>query len=93
MPMNPSIVLSGQNVPKTFMFRVMSLKWGQHWLLLILITETGILNMFTNAGLQAGYFTKIFCQKKKESQIQRMDKKANKQNSNKNDLELLEKNC
>ena len=49
--------------------------------------------MFTNAGLQAGYFTKIFCQKKKESQIQRMDKKANKQNSNKNDLELLEKNC
>ena len=39
----------------------------------------GILNVFTNAGMQAGYFTKMFCLKKDESQKQRMDKKTNKQ--------------
>ena len=39
----------------------------------------GILNVFTNAGMQAGYFTKMFCLKKDESRIQRMDKKTNKQ--------------
>ena len=38
-----------------------------------------ILNVFTNAGMQAGYFTKMFCLKKDESRIQRMDKKTNKQ--------------
>ena len=38
----------------------------------------GILNVFTNAGMQAGYFTKMSCLKKDESRIQRMDKKTNK---------------
>ena len=38
-----------------------------------------ILNVFSNAGMQAGYFTKMFCLKKYESRIQRMDKKTNKQ--------------
>ena len=39
----------------------------------------GILNVFSNAGMQVGYFTKMFCLKKYESRIQRMDKKTNKQ--------------
>ena len=39
----------------------------------------GISNVFINAGMQAGYFTKMFCLKKDESRIQRMDKKTNKQ--------------
>ena len=39
----------------------------------------GILNVFTNDGMQAVYFTKMFCLKKDESRIQRMDKKTNKQ--------------
>ena len=36
-----------------------------------------ILNVFTDAGMQAGCFTKMFCLKKDESQMQRMDKKTN----------------
>ena len=39
----------------------------------------GILNVFTNADMQAAYFTKMFCLKEDELRIQRMDKKTNKQ--------------
>ena len=39
----------------------------------------GILNVFTNADMQAAYFTKMFCLMKDELRIQRMDKKTNKQ--------------
>ena len=55
----------------------------------------GILNVFTSAGMQASYFTKMFCLKKDESQIQRIKRikrQINKRNSNEKELGLLEKN-
>ena len=39
----------------------------------------GILNVFKNAGIDTGYFTKQFCLRKDECRIQRMNKKANEQ--------------
>ena len=39
----------------------------------------GILNVFINAGMETGYFTKSFCIKKDETRIQRMNKKTNEQ--------------
>ena len=39
----------------------------------------GILNVFVNACLETGYFTKSFCIKKDETRIQRMNKKTNEQ--------------
>ena len=39
----------------------------------------GILNVFKNVGIDAGYFTKQFCLRKDEFRIQRMNKKSNEQ--------------
>ena len=39
----------------------------------------GILNVFINAGMETGYFTKSFYIKKDETRIQRMNKKTNEQ--------------
>ena len=41
--------------------------------------KCGILNVFKNVGIDAGYFTKQYCLRKEKSHIQEMIKKANKQ--------------
>ena len=91
--MNPSIILYGQNVPKISVERNVLEMGVASTVINFNDGNCDILNVFTNGGMQTGYFTKMFCLKKDESRIQRMDKKTNKQRkqqqkSNEKDLAI-----
>ena len=57
MPTNQLKILYRQNAPKIFTSSIMILKW--EYLLMVLL-----LNIFENAGIETGSFTKIFYLKK-----------------------------